>query len=114
MIAHTPKPWGYSLDELTATGQLLIRAIGDIPQPVIAEVDPDGNAKDDATLFGNAQVMVAAPDLLDAARAALLFHSASPWDVEKAAEWKRLTGSDDATTRALCEFLRVAIAKAAP
>lgn len=39
-------------------------------------------------------------------RAALLFHSASPWDDTKRLRWLELTGSTEATTRALCDFLR--------
>jgi hypothetical protein len=44
--------------------------------------------------------------LVDGLEATLLFHSSSPWDDTKAARWSELTGSTDATTKALCDFLR--------
>jgi hypothetical protein len=43
---------------------------------------------------------------LDVVRALLLFHGSNPWDADKRAAWKALTGSDDATTVTLCEFAR--------
>lgn len=51
-------------------------------------------------------------DLLAACEAALLFHSGGPWDEEKSAEWLRLTGTPDASTRNLCDCIRAAVAKA--
>ena len=45
-------------------------------------------------------------DLL--ARAVLLFHRGGPWTPEDRAAWKELTGSDEATTRTLCDLARQA------
>lgn len=60
---------------------------------------------------GNAALIVASPGLKDAARLTLMFHAGGPWDGERAAEWTRLTGHKDATTKILCDFIRKAIAK---
>lgn len=46
------------------------------------------------------------------ARAVLLFHSAGAWVDEKEAEWLRLTGTREATTRTLCNLARKLLAKA--
>jgi streptomycin 6-kinase len=40
------------------------------------------------------------------ARAVLLFHSGEPWTTERRATWISLTGSDEATTRVLCNLAR--------
>ena len=39
-------------------------------------------------------------------KAALLFHSPTPWTPEKQKEWVELTGERDCTTKSLCNFLR--------
>lgn len=36
----------------------------------------------------------------------LLFHGGSPWDDAKRARWKAITGSDEATTRVMCDHIR--------
>jgi hypothetical protein len=50
--------------------------------------------------------------LVAACRAALLWHSGSPWDQTKHEEWQRLVGRPDATTKALCDRIRLALAAA--
>ena len=61
----------------------------------------------------NARLIAAAPQMLEALKAVVLFHSGSPWNEAKALEWQRLTGIlDGATTKALCGFVRSAIAAA--
>lgn len=40
------------------------------------------------------------------ARAVLLFHHGSPWTADDAEMWVTLTGSQDATTRTLCNLAR--------
>lgn len=52
-------------------------------------------------------------DPLDALRAVLLFHSASPWEQQQA-EWLRITGSREATTKVLCDHIRAVLAEAIP
>ena len=47
--------------------------------------------------------------LVEALRAVLLFHAGGPWTGERAAEWERITGSPDATTRRLCDTARAAL-----
>jgi hypothetical protein len=40
------------------------------------------------------------------ARAVLLFHRGGPWTAEDAATWRSVAGSEDASTRALCDLAR--------
>jgi hypothetical protein len=51
--------------------------------------------------------------LMDQAlRAVLLFHSgAFPWTPEKANQWGSITGTDEVTTKVLCDTVRHALAK---
>lgn len=51
-------------------------------------------------------------ELLAACKATILFHSGCHWDAEARAEWKRLTGEDDANTVKLCDACCDAVAKA--
>lgn len=46
----------------------------------------------------------------DALRAVLLFHDAAPWGAAKRAEWLRITGTAEATTRTLCDHARRVLA----
>lgn len=41
--------------------------------------------------------------------AVLLFHSGSPWTDEKRAAWRRASGQDEATTKVLCDVVRLAL-----
>jgi hypothetical protein len=43
------------------------------------------------------------------ARAVLLFHGAPSWTEKEKREWCELTGSQDATTRILCDLARAAL-----
>jgi hypothetical protein len=36
----------------------------------------------------------------------LLFHSGGAWDEDKRTRWKAITGSDEATTKAMCDHIR--------
>lgn len=47
--------------------------------------------------------------LRTAAMLVLLFHSGSPWDVRKSGLWKGITGSDDASTKVLCDHIRAVL-----
>ncbi len=49
-------------------------------------------------------------DLEDAVKLVLLFHSGGIWDNDKRAEWLRITGSTEATTKVMCDHLRSALA----
>lgn len=49
---------------------------------------------------------------IDALRAVLLFHESGPWTDEKRRMWFDLTGRHEATTKALCDFVREALAAA--
>lgn len=56
---------------------------------------------------------LAAPELLAACEAVLLFHDGAPWDDAKQRRWyDELKVGPDATGRSLCDFVREAIAKA--
>lgn len=48
---------------------------------------------------------------IDAIKLALLFHSSSPWDDAKRAEWLRITGSSEASTKVLCDHLRAVLSE---
>jgi len=54
----------------------------------------------------------AAPDLLAACEATVLFYNAAYWTEAEAARWRQLTGTEGATTKMLCDMHRAAIAKA--
>jgi hypothetical protein len=45
----------------------------------------------------------------DACRAVLMFHEGGEWTAERRAEWKRITGSDEATTKVLCDHIRLVL-----
>lgn len=47
-----------------------------------------------------------------ALEAVLLFHG--PWDEQKQARWKAITGKDEATTQVLCDHIRKVLAPGAP
>lgn len=51
----------------------------------------------------------AAPVMLAACRAALLFHDPAAWAESRAAEWVRLAGPRPCTSRDLCEVIRAAL-----
>ena len=42
----------------------------------------------------------------DATRAVLLFYTAPRWTDTERQEWKSITGSDEATTKVLCDTMR--------
>ena len=44
--------------------------------------------------------------LLGACAAVLMFFHGGEWTAERRAEWKRITGSDEATTKVLCDHIR--------
>lgn len=53
----------------------------------------------------------------DRARAALrlplLVHGAGPWTEERREEWRSITGTDEATTRVMCDTIRALLARIA-
>ncbi len=46
-----------------------------------------------------------------ALEAVLLFHSASPWTEDKRTHWWNLTQTNEATTRNMCDTVRLALGK---
>lgn len=48
------------------------------------------------------------------ALAVLMFHRGGPWTVEDRAEWTKLTGEVECTTRALCDFTKEQLRAVAP
>lgn len=44
--------------------------------------------------------------LLKVAQAVLLFHRGGEWSVDDRAEWTKLTGATECTTKSLCDFAR--------
>jgi hypothetical protein len=49
-------------------------------------------------------------ELVDALKLPLLFHAGGPWDAKRRAEWLRITGSLEATSKVMCDHLRSAVA----
>jgi hypothetical protein len=100
---HTPGPWKVANDVDVQAG----------PSGCLAYVSvAGGRGRTLGEAAANAKLCAAAPDLLAACEAMLLFHDAAPWLPDRQAAWERLTGQEHATTRALCDFVRAAIAKA--
>lgn len=54
-------------------------------------------------------VTPASHDVLDALRLPLLFHGAGPWDDAKRLAWLRITGTEEATTKVMCDHLRMVL-----
>lgn len=48
-------------------------------------------------------------EMTAALMAVLLFHGGGEWTDAKRAEWKALTGTDEATTKTLCDTVRAAL-----
>lgn len=46
----------------------------------------------------------------DALRLPLLFHHGGPWTPADRAEWIRITGVDEATTKVMCDHIRATLA----
>jgi glycosyltransferase A (GT-A) superfamily protein (DUF2064 family) len=44
--------------------------------------------------------------LRDALNLVLMFHSGGEWTTADRAQWKHVTGSDEATTKVLCDHIR--------
>jgi len=40
----------------------------------------------------------------------LMFHASGPWDEDKRRRWKEITGSDEATTKIMCDHIRNVLA----
>jgi hypothetical protein len=49
-------------------------------------------------------------DIKDALRLVLLFYESPYWTSEEKAEWLRITGTSEATTKVLCDHVRSALA----
>lgn len=47
--------------------------------------------------------------LLDAIKLPLLFHAGGAWDDQRKAEWLRITGTNEATAKVMCDHLRSAL-----
>jgi hypothetical protein len=54
-----------------------------------------GPAEDEINRLKNALALV------------LLFHSGQPWSVESGEQWQAITGSNNATTKGMCDHIRV-------
>jgi hypothetical protein len=63
-------------------------------------------SRDDANAILSALKELPNPRLVEALEAVLLFHSGTPWDSEKRLQWSNIVGHSDATTKALCNFIR--------
>lgn len=52
------------------------------------------------------EVPVKQPGVNEVVEAVLLFHSSGPWTDYRRRRWRELTGNDDPTAKALCDWLR--------
>lgn len=102
MKKSTPGPWHYQEESDAYTH--IVRGPNNY---FITQLSQDTSGRSEA----DARLMAAAPELLDACRAVLLFHAVE-WDEDKRTEWKAITGESEATTKILCDHIRNAIAKA--
>ena len=99
--AHTPGPWRSDSPYVSvAAGER---------RKIVADCDQSFS---DDECEANTWLIAAAPELLAALEAVLLFHSGREWDATARREWLRLVGAPDATTKVLCDVARSAIAKA--
>lgn len=51
------------------------------------------------------------PTLQSCCEAVLLFHRGGPWTAEDGDRWRKLTGGTDASTKGLCDAIRVALGR---
>ena len=65
-----------------------------------------------AEVEANARLIAAAPEMKEALGLVLRFHAGGLWTPENAEEWERITGSRDATTKAMCDHIRAVLRKA--
>jgi hypothetical protein len=49
-------------------------------------------------------------NVADALKLPLLFHAGGEWDAARRAEWLRITGTTEATTKVLCDHIRSTLA----
>jgi hypothetical protein len=122
---HAPGPWsvclhlhpvtaedckcGYRGCILSADGKTMVCELGEpaeTPDLAVGRPMPMGER------LATAALIAAAPELLAFVEATLLFHSGGDWDDTKRRRWVELTGSDDATTKALCDLGRAVIGEA--
>lgn len=52
--------------------------------------------------------------LVSALRLPLLFHQGGEWTPEHRAEWLKITGHEDATTRVMCDHIRKVLGEPCP
>lgn len=110
---HTPGPWLLETESRSPDGSDLIVTNADGHYTVATcRITTGTGVPDTEVAEANARLCAAAPKLRAVAEATLLFHCASPWGEAKDARWRELTGSDEATTKALCDFARATLAKA--
>ena len=108
MTAHTPGPW-------TVRHRCVDTSPYDDERCGLGlEVDgpPEPHLRGRFARAAAAHLVAAAPELLAALEAVLLFHSGREWDETTRREWLRLVGAPDATTKVLCDVARAVIAKA--
>ena len=100
MAEHTPGPWRVKYHE--SSPDQIAAVVSD--HDLICAMPIDRNA--------NARLIAAAPELLAALEAVLLFYRGDWWDEGERQEWSRLAGTQEATTKVLCDVVRAALAKA--
>jgi hypothetical protein len=117
MSTHTKGPWSFeviaaqvSFNGMTPTAYA-IETFHNKETPPLAIVPFWSCANHQA----DARLIAAAPDLLNACKAALLFHKPDYWTTEDNDLWKGLVKvgcGEEATSKSLCDFIRQAVEKA--
>lgn len=84
----------------------LARGLHSIISDLDSDLSGDSGIEHDAFFEEEAFTHLDRDELTDALHAVLMFHSEFNWNDDKRAEWKHITGREDATTRTLCDHVR--------
>jgi hypothetical protein len=106
----TPGPWSCDAGDVVHDGFVLAMVYGadDLSRLGSSEAEDETQAE----CHANARLITASPAMYAALRAVLLFHTGEVWDADKQRQWADLTGKPEASTKALCDVARAALALA--
>ena len=109
MAKHTPGPWRSDSPYVSAPSGEHRKIVADCDRYFS---DDECEYLSDDECEANIRLIAAAPELLAALEAVLLFYRGDWWDEGERQEWSRLAGTQEATTKVLCDVVRAALAKA--
>lgn len=98
---HTPGPWALSrnIGPLTSAAGHVHHTI-ELGGRGCFTVEQKAGEKAEA----NVRLMAVGPELLQALRLFLRFHSGERWTAQDAEWWREITGAEDATAKIACDF----------